>query len=250
MKKIIRDYIEEKVANAPTNIGYRTPLVGFARSDDPLFAKLKIVANRNHLLPADLLPEAKSAAAFFIPFTEDLVKLNRTDAYVSVEWAKAYIETNRLIEDICKGLTTLLGQMGIKTAWQMPTHNFDPVELYSMWSHKHVAYICGLGSYGKHTMLITDQGCAGRFGSFVMDCDIGEPDPPRDLMHNNCAKCSYCIKACPCGALTANGLDKQRCYKYVLEVDDYYGDLPLCDVCGKCANGPCALKGGSKVANY
>lgn len=244
MENIVRHLIEEKVARAGTVTKYREPLVGFARSDDPLFIQLKTAVNPNHLLPSDLLPEARSVAAFFIPFTSDLVKLNRNHSYVSEEWAKAYIETNRLIEEICRGITEELGLMGIKTAWEMPTHNFDPMLLYSMWSHKHVAYICGLGSFGRHTMLITDRGCAGRVGSIVIDKELDKPGIPKPMEYETCSKCSYCIKACPCGALTDNGLDKARCYQYVLEVDDYYGNLPLCDVCGKCANGPCAVNKG------
>lgn len=241
MEKFIQEYIREQVNSAVTETKYRDPLIGFARADDSLFARLKKVVNPNHLLPSDLLPEAKSVAAFFIPFTGDLVRINRNHSYVSPEWARAYIETNRLIGDICRGLTEKLIQSGIKAAWEMPTHNFDPVLLYSIWSHKHIAYICGLGSFGRHTMLITEKGCAGRIGSIVLDYDVNQPGTLKALEYETCKKCSYCSNACPCGALTENGLDKPRCYRYVLEVDAYYGDMPLTDVCGKCANGPCAV---------
>jgi epoxyqueuosine reductase len=49
-------------------------------------------------------------------------------------------------------------------------------------------------------------------------------------IHNNC----------PTGALTAQGLDKHRCYAHLLEVEKQFQDLGLCDICGKCAVGPCA----------
>ena len=42
----------------------------------------------------------------------------------------------------------------------------------SDWSHKHVAYIAGIGSFGHHHMLITNKGCCGRLGSVVTDAVI------------------------------------------------------------------------------
>lgn len=45
-------------------------------------------------------------------------------------------------------------------------------------------------------------------------------------------------------ALTVDGLDKPACYRRLLEVDARYDDLGLCDVCGKCATGPCAVMPG------
>jgi len=48
------------------------------------------------------------------------------------------------------------------------------------------------------------------------------------------------VKNCPTGALTIEGLDKQRCYTRLLEVDKLFPDLGLCDICGKCSVGPCA----------
>jgi len=44
--------------------------------------------------------------------------------------------------------------------------------------------------------------------------------------------------------LTVDGLDKPACYRRLLEVDARYEDLGVCDVCGKCATGPCAVMPG------
>jgi epoxyqueuosine reductase QueG len=190
--------------------------------------------------------------AFFVPFDGELVRLQRHDPYVNRAWAEAYIETNRLIESVCQVLGDALARKGVRAAWQQPTHNFDQVELVSCWSHKHVAYLCGLGSFGRHRMLVTTAGCAGRLGSLVIDAALpveamalhrrtAEPNGKFCLTRDG-GFCDICIRRCPSGALTSDGLDRQRCYRYLLEVNDRFPDLGLCDVCGKCATGPCALK--------
>ncbi|MGI6549396.1 MAG: epoxyqueuosine reductase [Syntrophomonadales bacterium] len=242
LEKLITDIINEKIRTHNGSTRYRSPLVGFASASDPLFAKLREVANPDHLLPGDMLPEAQSVIAFFLPFTDELIKLNRRDPFVSREWAKAYVETNQLIKDICLEIAQQLGKMGFSAAYEMPTHNFDYERFLSVWSHKHVAYVCGLGSFGRNTMLITPEGCAGRFGSVVTDRHIESETPARELYYPFCEKCDYCVRACPVSALGEDGLDKAACYQRLLEADRFYDDLPLTDACGKCANGPCASK--------
>jgi len=220
-----------------SNTAFRPPLIGYARADDPLFQELKTAVSPQHLLPSDLLPEAKTVVAFFLPFTNKLVDENRDCPKVARSWAVAYIEANALINQCCEEISLALGNCGVSAAWQQATHNFDPDELCARWSHKHVAYICGLGSFGLHHMLITASGCAGRFGSFVIDREL-EVSSRQDnklckFFHNG--GCFNCVKKCPSGALTQDGLDNQKCYSYLLETDKLFTDLGLCDVCGKCA---------------
>lgn len=246
-RTVMRDFIEnlivELVLGHRGKTRYRTPLVGFARADDPGFARLREVASPRHMLPRDLLPTARAVVAFFIPFTAELVEGNRRHPYVSREWAEAYIETNRLIGSVCRALEEELKKKGVQAAWERPTHNFDTVALESFWSHKHVAYLCGLGKFGLHHMLITRAGCAGRLGSLVVDIPLS-PTPivaGEYCLYRRGENCTTCVRRCPTGALTVEGLDRQKCYRRLLEVNDRYQDLDLCDVCGKCATGPCAL---------
>lgn len=244
MKEYIENTILRICSGGIGNTSYRRPLVTCARADDPLFAELKKVVGPEHLLPQDLLPGAASVVVFFLPFTKELAALNRKSPYVAREWAEAYYETNLLIKLICEKLTAGLAARGVKAAWQQPTHNFDQEKLVSFWSHKHVAYICGAGTFGLHQMLITPYGCAGRLGSLVLDQPLAPSPRPegRHCLYLREGKCLACVKSCPSGALTPEGLDKQKCYSYLLEVDTYYNDLGTCDACGKCAaGGPCAI---------
>jgi epoxyqueuosine reductase QueG len=247
LEALIRKTIEEMVQNAGTETSYRPPLIAFASAANPGFARLPEIVTPEHLLPEQLLPGAQSAVAFFLPFAEEVVVANQRASYVAQEWAVAYVETNQLIGRICQRLTDMLAERGVRAAAEPATHNFDPVSLVSRWSHKSVAAVAGLGSFGLHHMLITDAGCAGRFGSLVTDVEL-EPTPvveEQRCLYCHDGSCQQCVEFCPVGALTEEGLDKKLCYRRCLEVDAYFADLGLTDVCGKCAVGLCAL--GSAV---
>lgn len=71
---------------------------------------------------------------------------------------------------------------------------------YPQISHKYLAQLGGLGSIGKHTMVITRKfGAQVRFRCIITDVELQYDEPPTvDL----CLKCDICIKKCPVGAIT------------------------------------------------
>lgn len=240
----IVDLINVQVKNAKTVTRYRKPLVGFASAQDPLFTKMKEIIGPHHSLPTDMLPNARTVVAFFIPFAVEIVNANRKGSVVAREWSTAYIETNKLIESISLELKQELASDGITAIVQKATHNFNEKDLTAVWSHKSVAYVAGLGTFGLNQMLITPSGCAGRFGSLILSAEIPPSlrQPVEYCGYVRDGKCQFCINNCPTGSLSTLGLDKRKCYEHLLEVDKQFPDLELCDVCGKCAVGPCALK--------
>lgn len=42
------------------------------------------------------------------------------------------------------------------------------VSYTSNWSERHVAFVCGLGTFGLSKGLITEKGIAGRLGSLIV----------------------------------------------------------------------------------
>lgn len=244
----IQALIADRVAAAETITGYRAPLVAFARADDPRFDELPRMIP-GHLHPRDLMPTARSVCAFFLPFAPEIVRSNRPGDLASEAWARAYVETNGLLADICAMLADELGRRDIQAAWEPPTHHFDPVRLASDWSHKSVAAIAGLGQFGHHHMLITRAGCAGRLGSVVLDVEIASPNTAASEGEEK--RCTYdqgcraCIRRCPVGALTEERLDRARCYAQCLQNEARFQRERwpqwTADVCGKCATGPCAI---------
>jgi epoxyqueuosine reductase QueG len=249
--------IRRQVAEAGATTEYRDPPVGFVAAADPRFLDLRRVVHPSHMMPQDLLPGARSVVSFFLPFARWVVEANAGHKEkVAREWAVAYVETNALIGRIAAHLIESLAGRGIRAAAEPATHNFDPVSLISRWSHKSVAVIAGLGSFGLHHMVITDSGCAGRFGSLVIDADILTeldkvlpitPTEPRErCLYFHDGSCLECVMRCPVGALDeSDPIDKQRCYERLLNVAQEYRHLGLADVCGKCAIGPCSF--GSAV---
>jgi len=239
--------VEQELKRAGTTTQYRQPLVGFAEADDPRFLQLREIAEPTHLLPGDLLPAARAVVSFFLPFAKEVVKANRADPrQVAREWAVAYVETNALIDHITQRLIAALAERGVNAAAEPATHNWDPVTLISRWSHKSVGAIAGLGTFGLHHMLITDAGCAGRFGSLVVDAQLEPTASPDDPVIHRCSyfvdgSCGACVHRCPVGALTESRLDKRLCYQRLLQVADGFQDMGIADACGKCAVGPCAL---------
>jgi len=73
---------------------YRKPLVGFASAHDPLFNQMKKIIGPHHLHPTELLSDAQTVIAFFLPFAKTVVTAHRKDPGIAREWAVAYIETN------------------------------------------------------------------------------------------------------------------------------------------------------------
>ena len=246
LTRLISTTVRHEVDAADTVTRYREPLVAFAAADDPRFADLKRVVHPTHMLPGDLLPGARSVVSFFLPFDEGIVAANARDRdQVAREWALAYIETNALIGRITAALTAELAGRGIRAAAEPATHNFDPLTLVSRWSHKSVAVIAGLGSLGLHHLVITDAGCAGRFGSLVLDADLPASDSPHKerCLYFHDGSCLECVLRCPVGALDESGeIDKGRCWSRCQQNAQAFEHLGLADVCGKCSYGPCALE--------
>jgi epoxyqueuosine reductase QueG len=247
--ELITDTIKRQVTEADTVTEYREPLVGFAAAGDPRFADLRRVAAPTHMMPEDVLPDARSVVAFFLPFAADVVEANAQEKErVAHEWSTAYVETNALISRITAHLVELLAERGVRAAAEPPTHNFDPVTLVSRWSHKSVAVIAGLGSFGLHHLLITDAGCAGRFGSLVIDAELPATaaEPRERCLYFHDGSCLECVMRCPVAALGEdNEIDKQACWRRLQEVAGELGGLDgmgLADACGKCSCGPCALE--------
>lgn len=250
LENLIFQIVRKMVNDANTMTQYRKPVISFSKVNKEDFFHLKRVVNPKHRLPEDLLPSAVTIVSFFIPFSEDVVNANRFCSSTAEEWAIAYSETNRLIEQISNELVIKLGEKGVCAAWEPPTHNFDKITLTAVWSHKSMAKITGLGSYGLHQMIITDAGCAGRLGSLVIDATV-EQKPKRETercFHYINGSCSMCVESCPVGALTEEGLNKKKCWMHILEIDKSFSYLsdkknltgPF-DVCGKCVTGPCAV---------
>jgi len=243
VEKIIKQFVKHYSETRDIQTKWKEPLVTYADAKDKMFYNLKEVVSPSHALPTDFLPEAKTVVTYFIPFDESVVKSNIEGKESSKVWAKAYIETNQLILDISIFIKSELEKLGYKSTIIPATHNFDSERLISDWSHRHVAFIAGLGTFGLNNMLITDSGCCGRVGSFITDLWI---EPTKRSSVENCLFkqmniCKKCVDRCVNSALKVDSFDRHKCYEMCLYNAEIYSDIGLSDVCGKClVNLPCS----------
>lgn len=231
--KVLTQWVEEqRSANY-----WREPLVALASASDPLFGELPRVVNPEHVMPEDILPGAQTVVVYFLPFQRWVGRENdQAGPHAARSWAVSYLATNQLIHEINLHLQGRLESRGYQAKITPATHNFDEQKLISRWSHRHLAYIAGLGTFGHHNLLITAAGCCGRIGSFVTSMPLAPT--PRPATEYCLAKagneCSACVSKCAYDALLKNRFDRHRCYTQLLVNDRYYADLALVDVCGKC----------------
>lgn len=231
---------------------FDAPLMGVASASDPIFNELLRhgVIGPHHMPPAAWLPGAMSVISFFFPFSDEVRRSNRVEMSIpSAGWLYARIEGQALINRLMAELALTLASSGnrcvvpsldarfwSKTSEKVPHH--PGLTYTSPWSERHVAFICGLGTFGLSKGLITKRGSAGRLASIITGLML-EPDV-RDYngITDYCSMCGRCAVNCPAGAITLeHGKDHAKCSAFLdrtLEAfSPRYG-------CGKCQVGvPC-----------
>ncbi|GKU27504.1 (Fe-S)-binding protein [Clostridium folliculivorans] len=250
LEKLIREFIKKYQEDNDIESGWKEPLISYADASDKRFYKLKEIVSPSHAMPQDFLPGAKTVVSYFIPFEDFIVESNIEGRISSKIWARAYIETNKLIFDLNSYIKNELEKLGYKSNIIPATHNFDTTKLISDWSHRHVAYISGLGTFGLNNMLITEKGCCGRVGSFVTDLEL---EPSNIKEGENCLYkrnnvCKKCVARCVNAALKVESFNRHKCYEMCLSNAEVHSEIELSDVCGKClVNLPCSTTNPVKL---
>ena len=231
MTDFLREHEENRVsaedALRPDLAGmqiYDDPLMGVAAANDPLFLQLQTpgVVGEGALLPADWLADAVSVISFFLPFTERVRCSNRLSAdTASDEWLHARIEGQRMVEVFAAALCEKLREAGYDAVCPATDPRFGMIAPFaSNWSERHVAYICGLGTFGVSRGLITAKGMAGRFGSIVVNAPLPVTPRPYSDPFAYCILCGACQTRCPVQAIdikrgVVNGKDQTVCSAFV-----------------------------------
>lgn len=268
--------IKEKIANHPENGMeypffdepiFDEPIVGFIRGDDPIFDQFKEIIGPHHFTTFEIMkwqaekngvkpPEAGdlSVVSFVMPITQRTKKDNTAAAdWPAERWAQTRLLGEMFSQTFVREIIIDLMGRGILAIAPDVTPMFNKqrypkVGWASPWSHRHIAYAAGLGTFGMQDFLITEKGCAHRLGSFVVNLKLVPNRKRPDDIHAYCLhyqgrKCLKCATRCPVDAITAeNAHDKEACYKKVASslkhcIRNYhifiYG-------CGLCATGvPC-----------
>jgi epoxyqueuosine reductase QueG len=255
----IRDFVKRYSDEFNISTKSGTPLVGFADASHPYILSLKEIIGPLHSFPTDVLDDAVTIIAYYVPFTNDLAKTNlKLRRLASPEWALAYEQTNKMFGSLNTFLIEYLANIGYTAAVSKEATTFHKENLISNWSQRHFAYTAGLGTFGLNNMLITKRGCCGRYSTVVTNLDV-EPDAPLSeelCIFKKSGNCGICVKNCPMGAFSVLGYERQKCYSLLRENAKIYTEFGSSyvdekgrdsnsegsEVCGKCiTSSPCAF---------
>lgn len=149
-----------------------------------------------------------------------------------------YYEISPFIDEITDRLDSLLVDEGYSTRPIPATETLDDEKQYSLFSHKMVANLAGLGWIGKSCLLITiDRGPRVRWGTILTNAPL---EPGKSPMKAHCGKCLRCVEACPAHAFTGRNfvlsegretrMSAEKCLDFLLERRQNIG----VSACGQC----------------
>lgn len=243
------NYISMDQALIPSMEGlriYEEPLIGVASAADPLFDKMlePDVIGPHFMKPEQWLSGAKSVISVFLPYTTEIKQANAAPANdIAIEWLHGRVEGQEFLLQTGVFLKDAIEDLGFKAVIPFLDEHFWLVENHedgytSNWSERHVAFVCGLGTFSLNRSLITKAGSAGRFISVVTDMESPVTDRDYTEFDEYCNHCGACISRCPAKAISLeHGKIQELCGDFVhhkrSDYPDYYG-------CGKCQTGvPC-----------
>ncbi|MDL2217162.1 hypothetical protein LJC27_00715 [Christensenellaceae bacterium OttesenSCG-928-M15] len=227
---------------------WRKPVIKYVDANHPEIPLFRDTVYPEHYLPADFLEAPTVILVYFVPFGEAAVKSNVGGKYASKLWIHAYTHADAALPQIDAGIVDAIRKAGYQAAVPTDTSYAGEGIYKSRWSHRHIARLGGMGTFGLNNLLLTDSGCCGYYSSVVTNLPIA---PGQVLQEERClykrnGTCGLCVKRCVAGALTIDGFERNRCYDMCMEDAQHYKDddfIHMADACGKCAAGmPCALR--------
>ncbi len=270
---VVREAMERCEKNSFAALGHPEEKIwvethgGFAAGDDPYFAFYKKDIGSFFLSPAELFERVRPGAGkkdealsvmsvCFVPnATVRAEQAAGSGKEPCLRWIYARASWDALIKDVSARVTEALAERGIRAAAadldpQFRRYITEKYNVASSWSHRHAAFVAGLGTFGLCDGLISRWGKAVRFSSFILDARIPADARPYKGHHDWClfyakGRCDACMKACPAGAITEAGHDKTKCQAFMKQVHQRFEahealDPALRFGCGLCQGAvPC-----------
>ena len=232
---------------------YDAPVIGAAAAEDPLFEGMRSIEAVGPMFmpPGQWLPGAVSVVSLFFPYTDTIVDANAAEAFETPpEWLHGRYEGHETLVATMEHIKSLIERAGYAAVIPSSDSRFKSgmkdipgrVEYTSSWSERHVAYVCGLGTFGMSRCLITRVGAAGRFGSLVTNLALEPTTRPYTRYDEYCDLCGLCATVCPANAIDPakgiNGKDMEACGKHQQLTREKHAPRYGC---GKCSVGvPCS----------
>jgi epoxyqueuosine reductase QueG len=187
---------------------YFTVADATAWDTDPFVSSLIPSSQR----PKSILPSAKSVIVVRTPVSPTILH-----TAPSIFYKEHYKTLNIQLDLIAQQIATLLDAEGFD-AVPVARDGYQGIrglkeDSSSFFSHRHAAYLSGLGTFGlNNTLLTKTHGPRVRLTSIITSAEL-KPGTP--LKEDICIKCGKCVSSCPANALNGDmypgGLDKMSC---------------------------------------
>lgn len=165
--------------------------------------------------PLDVFPRCKSVISFAVRFPVGTLACKTPVPYTRVRNS-----ITPKLDAIALDLCIELEKRGV-IAVPIPTNESVWDEGTQRWrsviSQKHAAQAAGLGTIGRHSLLITPEfGSMVWLGGVLCDAQL-EADALKERI---CTDCDECVKACPVGALENADLNQNVCWDHAFGDDE------------------------------
>ena len=164
--------------------------------------------------PTDVFPACKSVISFACRFPVGTLACNSHVPYTQVR----NMITPKL-DMIALNFCIEMEKHGIVCV-PIPTNDSEWDAKTNRWrsivSQKHAAQAAGLGTIGRHSLLITPE-----FGSMVWLGTVlcSEEFVADELKESICNNCNLCVEACPVNALSSPIMNQEVCWDYAFGDD-------------------------------
>lgn len=243
LENAIKEYVRTSPLNHLTAFNnlpiVDEPIVAFANGDDRIFQDLKAIIGEFHLTPREIMEKYVaskrwrfsatgsidniSVISWALPLTREVRLGERTAPFGgSPRYNHSRWIGIKLYESLEQYIASLLEVLRCHAVAPTQSKLFEIKEMpggwmAANWSERHVAYACGLGTFGLNGLMITSRGCAVYLGSVV--CDRTLTPTPRAASHvANCpfyqdGSCGRCIEHCTGSAISKEGRSNTACLK-------------------------------------
>ena len=188
--------LKEKITSVAESLGIFD--IGFA--DVTLWDSDPLVSSRisSEFRPKSILSNSESVIVIGIPIPSSIL-----DTAPSIAYAQTYKNINSMLDMATQRIAMELMNLGFD-AMPLPRDGYHGISglresSTAFFSHRHAAYLAGLGSFGNNNVLLTGKyGPRIRFSSIITNAKLSGKGPiGKDL----CIYCGKCVRECPAKAL-------------------------------------------------
>lgn len=157
--------------------------------------------------PCDVMPSCRSVISLACRFPVGTLSCRSAVPYTRVR-DSITAKMDAIALDLCIELEKR-GALAVPVPTNDSQWDTGTQRWRSIVSQKHAAQAAGLGTIGRHSLLITPQ-----FGSMVwLGMVLTDARLEQDLLlPRSCDDCGLCVKACPVDALEGQEIDQQACW--------------------------------------